>query len=1131
MGWPLGENPDRDGALTELSAVLMACPTPLTAALKQLTSADISKGLGATPLANRPAVLRPLGLMITPRTIGQHLCRDVLTRFIRADDHDARHAATALTQAILIDCRMNVFADEFAERFAPSAVRDPVERWSPALVRVAIWANGLASIGDARTWLWAAGQPWFRPDSVTEEHVAAIVAAAKHVVAVSPGYFFLVNMEENGVAQSDASTGEVGDTDEPDGAFAASLPEHENAVAGTPPGSDQRDTADEEDSRMTATAENARGSGDTHDQEVLTSAQLRQISEDLRVALLDAVPAAQRLLDCVTEDRPPAGDDLAVLTATRASFDDAVTSMQAAGASAEADTGAAVRAALDGLVASIDDAPVRARLAQVRNLIAPAGNLPLIDALTTAQQRADTLATAPAWSADERIRAATLAILTELADPTTSPLQVMVLQQKLVQAHPDLALLAISAAQLTLETSLSTDADGPAAAAPDDNTSDPTGGGETTPGANIGTDPVPTLTSAVPSGGGNSAITSGDPALKQVTGDADMNSPAGERPADASEPPAAATRSTRAVATPNARETASVAVSEEVAAHGRLVEGLADLIRAQRFGMAAAVAHAAARPASQQSALRIAGLADAVRSETSAVNAALRGELIELDMTAIADDSVSALLVVASLLRAALVTGEPTVGAVLSELATRVEPKLAAVAEQVGRRALQGVLVGAPPLTLLADVTEVEQSLHAVTDKARAMLRPRTLRFKRATDIAKAWMGPDGLLGRPLTVAATDDRTSVNEVASAIRRLGDAGHVAREIDTLDRKYKGSSGKPIEGAVRQDLVNLVAEAVQTLADWTEAVLSIQRSGTAQQWSTGEVADMRAVVLGHSAAVLTILNAQSEHSDPLLAAASRAAAASLMLTFAVLDGSSKLPSGEPAPAFVITAELLKVPGALIDTALSRVTKPNDTTVGVLLAAARRTWGDAVTTQVAVENFDAAEFILDAAKSGLLPGSNGNDINAATATTVASARSAVHAELAVTREELRTELSRARTNNEVSEEQAGELTSLLRDADAAITGNFAAVRRGLEHTLPSYCRYTAQSPRGGCRSDSPRSPMSSSAPSSASDGSFVLASCPPLRSLSTSSRSANPCRRSPNGSTCRGSSPPFPTCCPQV
>ena len=188
--WPLGEDTERDAALETLSAALMACRTPLASALAQLTPQDISRGLTATQLSRRPSVLRPLGLLITPRKIGQHLCRNILTRLTSADDYAARRAARALTNAVLIDIRMNVFADEFSERFSPRS-RDPVNRWSAALTRVAVWANGLASVADARLWLGRAKQPWLRPDSVSDEEVAAIVAAAKSVYAASPGFRWL----------------------------------------------------------------------------------------------------------------------------------------------------------------------------------------------------------------------------------------------------------------------------------------------------------------------------------------------------------------------------------------------------------------------------------------------------------------------------------------------------------------------------------------------------------------------------------------------------------------------------------------------------------------------------------------------------------------------------------------------------------------------------------------------------------------------------------------------------------------------------------------------------------------------------------------------------------------------------
>ncbi|MGI8333690.1 hypothetical protein ACRYCC_27390 [Actinomadura scrupuli] len=1062
-GWPLGEDADRDAALTELSAALMACPAPLASALAQLTPQDVSRGLSATPLSRRPSVLRPLGLMITPRTIGQHLCRDVVTRMTRTGDHHARHSAAALTKAVLSDLRMNAFAEEFPERFSLSVVRDPAAHWSPALARVAVWANGLASVRDARLWLWASEQPWFRPDSVTDEHIVTIVTAAKKVIAASPEFRFLDDSGETPSGHNDLDddptesvTVNESSTD-PDISAPAPISDDDAAAATHTTAKQLAAANDEEDRRMTVTTEDS-STGSVGEP---TVAKLRQASEDLRQALLAAVPAAQRILDRVTADRPPAADDLNMITAARTSFDDAVARLRAAGATidTDTDTGAAVCAALDDLIKAADDPPVRAELAQLQTLVAPADNPMLAAALAEAQQRADTLAASPAWTAAERVLAVTLATLNELANPATALPHVVALQQDFVQAHPNLALLAVTAAQLT-RTSAS-----PAEALAARSTA-----GATDAAADTIAGTAPATTTDTNAGDQAGATTSDETALEVASG--------GTAALQADEPPAdvdgeANTTTLPEIAIPaqvpvpgttasGAAAQAAVTVSDEVVAHARLVEGVADLIGSQRFGLAAAVAQAGQWSSSQQATLRIAALSDAVRSETGAVNAALRGELTELDTTAAAEDSPSALLIVASLLRAALVTGEPTTGAVLTELASRVEPNLAAVAEQVGRRALQSILVGAPPLTVLADVSEVERSLRAVSDDARNMLRPRTLRFKRATDIAKAWMSAGGLLGRPLTIAANDDRSAVDEAASAILGLGDAAHVAREIDMLDRKFKGMSGKPIEGAGRQDLVNIIHEAIQTLAKWTEAVLSLRRSGTAQHWSTGEVADMRTAVLDRRQSVLAALAAQSEHTDPLLAAASRVAVTSLTLTFAVLDGEAALPAGEPAPAFALTAELLKVPGAVVDAVLGRVTVPVGTTVEQLLAAAQRTWTDAVAMQVEAENFDAVYFLLTAAESNLLPGASEHGIGADTAAAVTAAQSAVQAELEELHEQLLAELRRAQTNNEVSEEQAGELTGLLRDADMAATRNLAAVRARLVRVAELLPRYRAEAAR---------------------------------------------------------------------
>src|SRR5437763_1534224 len=106
-----------------------------------------------------------------------------------------------------------------------------------------------------------------------------------------------------------------------------------------------------------------------------------------------------------------------------------------------------------------------------------------------------------------------------------------------------------------------------------------------------------------------------------------------------------------------------------------------------------------------------------------------------LDVSGLTADSATLPLAVAALLRTALVVGEPTTGALLTAVASHLEPHLGHIAEQVGRRALRAVLVGSPLRAVLADVTELETRVRATRDAARERLRQPTLRFKRGPDI------------------------------------------------------------------------------------------------------------------------------------------------------------------------------------------------------------------------------------------------------------------------------------------------------------------------------------------------------------------------------------------------------------
>ncbi|WP_143046942.1 AAA family ATPase [Amycolatopsis xylanica] len=495
----------------------------------------------------------------------------------------------------------------------------------------------------------------------------------------------------------------------------------------------------------------------------------------------------------------------------------------------------------------------------------------------------------------------------------------------------------------------------------------------------------------------------------------------------------------------------AVVAAEEVEdeapdAEAPVARDLARLVASGRFGMAAAIGAAESRPEAQLAALRVAALADAVRFQHGAVAATLRDELSQLEPDGVVADLPSLLLIVPALIRAALVTGEPTTGALLTDLGTRVEPNLKVVAEEVGRRALHGVLADSRALVALADVAESERTLLTLAGTAKQFrVRHRKFRFKRATDISKVWLGSEGILGRPLGIVERNDTRAVDEVAADIERLADSDYVKDELDALDGQYQGNSGKPIEGAGRRDLLDLAREALTPLAEWVTVVRSLSRDNGQSAWGTGEVADMRTAVLGRSDAVAEALKDLAGHDDPMIAAAAAAAISSLDETFAVLRGARTLASVEQAPEYVLTAELAKVPGAMIDN--EQVILPAGATTAELRDAAERSWDDALALHIDGERFDVAWFLLAKAEAGRLPAGDLTD-RETQAKTVEAAEQASREALRGELEQFAVVLGRARSNDEIAEEQDGDLTGLLESARSELTeANLAAVRLALE------------------------------------------------------------------------------------
>lgn len=696
----------------------------------------------------------------------------------------------------------------------------------------------------------------------------------------------------------------------------------------------------------------------------------------LEAAFSAALPAAHRIVEAVGSERLPESADLEVLAGLRSSFDTVVGVLGDFGIEADGDDLASIARQVSSARASTQDAELRASLAEILALRTASQADGLDVPLSLAQQHAGRLLSAGPWDSAQRGNAEAFAALAKLTDVSLLPAERIELTQRVVTVLPELATLAVLAEKLRpANTALVEPSQSPAAPAV----------------------PEPSVTA----------------------------------PAEPVESPRQNQESSPSEAEPEGL--AAVGPDDEADDVHRSVKALTvRLIVEGRFGMAAELTDALGEPRVRRDVLRTAALAEVVLSENGGCNSALRALLESLDADEIASDTPALLLAVPALIRAAVVTGESVSGALLNSLAGRLEPNLAEIAQNVGRRALHGVFTGSIALTVAADVSGSERDFLQLGDAAREVMRHRNLIYNRATAICKKWLAADGLLGRPLGIVASNDQDSLDVVREAIARLRDESQVARELDSIDTRLRGSSGKRLEGAARRSVIELVAEAVAALAAWADAVAARGHGRRRDQWSIDEVSSMLNTVLGMREPALAALAVHIASGDETIAASAQAAQRSLETTFAVLAGKERLGHTEPSPQSLLTAELLKVPGASVDPLTGRATVPNPIAITALADAAESDWRSAIGAQAAAENFVAANALLDAAMAGII-GESKPELEDARVIRrrLADQEAERRAQLRVEGAELAAALRRARLNNQTADEQDDELNRLLDDA----------------------------------------------------------------------------------------------------
>ncbi|WP_436739366.1 hypothetical protein [Streptomyces sp. BBFR102] len=1094
-GPPLSPSDVAAESLEVLAASLNAFDHPAASALDDLTVEMVELAFNSLRPKDRQGLLRHLGIrMAAPRRAGTALCQDILTRLRRdARQRTCRWGLMTLTRTVLSDLERAVSGPDTGG----SAL---LSRWGGTLVGAAVFAWCQASVADARLIDWAVTHGCFAlaSDGPEAKLLDDLRAAASLVVKAYPEYV----PPYDGVGEHRSPTdhyrerpprGQANDREE-------ELPDASTKT------STASDDASSPVNGVLPAAGGTEGGTETPEDACRTLALLFE----------DAVRAVQEVATALDDGRAPECAHLSALDCVPAAVERTRAVLAGAGVAAESPRLADLtRAAKTHAQAQERDEAVRRGLHALLAIRGAAdGSVSAAEpAAETVRQCARRLLALPVWKAADREEGAALvglAQLISLGHRDGAAAEILALQEQVVRAVPSCAAAVAMAPLLTVPTGEEPAPTGPEqpVTLPSDGPVPPTDGARSVPPepgspavipaqqqqepaparesqdvehpavaeqpATEPPSPVAGTTTSVPPGphGGGPApeppvVSSGRAVPEEGEPESVPAAAAGEGlPAATSPAPAPGGQTHPAEhTTATVRETAggqggavpgaTVEAASLGDVQGETDRALARLVTERRFGLAHHLARVAGRPESQVVALRLAGAA-ALLTSGSSQGARLVADLLGQQSGFTGQEAEgSELILLPALLKAALVTGDHVAGAQLKNMVHRLPDGLAEVATTVADRALSGALMIASPLVVIADASETEARLRELREQCAVLAAPQRLRFARATDIAKRWLSPKGgLLGTLLTAVVEDDRERLPAVRETVERLSKQSELNNEIDRMDRDHRPSSGKPLQGSGRQDLVHLVERSVGLAKEWCLTAEGARRGErTDKNRAAKEISALRRLMLTRRDTVLAELEALAGRPGSAAAAAA-AAHDSMAELFGLLTGGATAHHAGPflAPETILDAELLKVSDAVDE-------PPSPER---LLIAVDRSWQDGLRERLGGDAFTAARTIVELAALGVLPAIGTTSFDEETLAGIAERENARRAELCQEHDELVAELHRAQADGAATDDQDLRIQELLADArtllDDGERRDLVDVRRALDAVrtdLPKFRR----------------------------------------------------------------------------
>lgn len=870
----------------------------------------------------------------------------------------------------------------------------PAERWGTRLVRLALFAHLRASVLDAHIVVRAAEHDWYGLQAA-EAARETVHEVAQRVIGAVPDFQLLP------APQEDEADGEPTEETTP-------LP----AVPAPRPPLDTRAS----EPALTSAAEHS------------TPDDLDSAEEELKSVVDRAKNAADRVRLTLLDGLPPSDTDLASLEAVSPAF----ARVRAILENLEA-TGVGDR--LDDLLAAVEtcratternerNEQARCAVRTVLTFDCPPGSA-VAAVISDARQRATALLAKTQWDEDDEAGADVLTLLVrliELRNQPSSQQTLVEIQQQLSQAHPPYAVAAVLHDQITVS-------------------------------------PVEPSPEAQPESEdkGVAVDTHDDVDEPEPEPGADRTpEPAAEEPGPAARPAHAEPHVTGAEEEPPAPATVPDPVS---GTRPQDVEPtLARLIAEKRFGLAAHLSKTAGRPEAEFAVLRLSAASALLNPRSDRAARFVEDSLREWDAPEDAAAGGLELLLLPVLVRTALATGAPVVGAQLRALSQHLPDTLQQVAGEVAERTLNSALLLAPLQSVVADASQTESRLQEAVEACRHLLVPPRMRFQRASQMVKQWLAPNGLFGSVLTAVVNDAADAADRADALLERLDRPSHIEDEIDRMDAGLRGTGGRAIHGSGRNNVRQFVERVRSAIWEWHTAQRELGSTRSEETaWAAESVAGLRLSLLGLRKGVMGDLDTAGRGSRPVTRAAAAAAAEMLEAVFDELEPgtTSALPGAETDVSALLDIELYKLP----DWPLAPLTVP------ALLEAVDRTWEDAIGIQTARDGFAAVRTLLHLAELGVLPAAQDLVVSGDRLTRLAQAEKERHTVLAEQARTLGAELRRAQADGALTDEQDVSLQELLADAtprtESGEPRELSAIRRNLDRVaelLPHYRKEAA-------------------------------------------------------------------------